>query len=262
MKSLFALMLLVLSACAAAEDYPVAVGQEFKDCPDCPVMVVVPAGDFTMGSPAGEKGRFDTEGPQHHVVVSHPFAIAKFPTTVGELKLWRPDDDTQGDDPRDPAVMLNWFDGVAYADWLSRKTGRHYHLPTEAEYEYAERAGSTTPYYWGETIGRGNANCFGCNGRWDGRGTSPVGSFPPNKFGLYDMTGNVFEWLADCFSESEADIPEDAFIPREGPDGKCEVRAVKGTSSFNLPSFLRSAYRYGDAATRKNARKGFRLVRD
>jgi formylglycine-generating enzyme required for sulfatase activity len=248
---------------ASSAAFPVGVGQEFRDCPDCPVMVVVPAGEFMMGSPPNEKGRVDTEGPQHRVVVSHPFAIAKFPTTVGELKLWRPDDDTQSDNERDPAVMLTWFDGVAYAEWLSKKTGQHYHLPTEAEYEYAERGGTKTPYYWGDTIGVGNANCFGCNGKWDGRGTSPVGSFPPNPFGLYDMTGNIFEWQSDCFSDDESTIPEDAFTPRPAnSDGSCAARVAKGTSSFNLPSFLRSAYRYGDAPTRKNARKGFRLVRD
>jgi formylglycine-generating enzyme required for sulfatase activity len=242
--------------------YPVGAGQEFRDCPDCPVMVVVPAGEFTMGSPATEKGRFDTEGPQHHVVVSHPFAIAKFPTTVRELKLWRSEDAAQDDIDDDPAVMLNWFDGVAYAEWLSKKTGQHYHLPTEAQFEYAERGGTTTPYYWGETIGTNHANCFGCESRWDGRGSAPVGSFPPNPFGLYDMTGNIFEWLADCFADTEDGIPEDAFVPHESRDGACALRAVKGTSWFNLPSFLRSAYRYGDRPDRRNNRKGFRLVRD
>jgi formylglycine-generating enzyme required for sulfatase activity len=250
------------AALPKSQAYPVGVGQEFRDCPDCPLMVVVPAGEFTMGSPSTERGRFDTEGPQHRVLVSHPFAIAKYPTTVREAKLWRGEDPAQDDIDDDPAVMLNWFDGVAYAEWLSKKTGHHYHLPTEAQFEYAERGGTTTPYYWGETIGINHANCYGCQGHWDGRGSAPVGSFAANPFGLYDMTGNIFEWLADCFADTEDSIPADAFIPHQNRDGSCGLRAVKGTSWFNLPSFLRSAYRYGDRPDRRNNRKGFRMVRD
>ncbi len=120
--------------------YPVSVGQEFRDCPTCPVMVVVPAGAFVMGSPPSEKGRFDNEGPQRSVNVSHPFAIAKFPVTMGQLRAWQPG---RGPDPidDDPAVMITWADAGQYAAWLSEKTGRRYHLPTEAEYEVRRTRG-------------------------------------------------------------------------------------------------------------------------
>ena len=240
---------------------PVGIGHEFRDCPQCPVMVVVPEGKFMMGSPANEKGRFDNEGPQHEMLVSHPFAIGKFPVTMGQLRAWQPG---RGPDPvdDDPAVMVTWSEINQYAAWLSAKTGRHYHMPTEAEYEYAERAGTTTPYPWGETLGVNNANCFGCGSAWDGRGSSPVGSFAPNKFGLYDMTGNVFEWVADCYFDSMADAPSDVFVAREAADGKCTQRVLRASSWFNLPSFLRSAYRFHENPDAKNSRRSFRLVID
>ncbi len=241
--------------------FPVGVGQEFRDCPQCPVMVVVPAGKFLMGSTASEKGRFDNEGPQHEVIVSHPFAIAKFPATMGQLRAWQPG---RGPDPvdDDPAVMITWSEINQYAAWLSAKTGRRYHMPTEAEYEYAERAGTTTPYLWGETLGVNNANCFGCGSKFDGRGSSPVGSFAPNKFGLYDMTGNVFEWVADCYFDSMAGAPSDVFVAREAADGKCTQRVLRSSSWFNLPSFLRSAYRFHENPEAKNSRRSVRMVID
>jgi formylglycine-generating enzyme required for sulfatase activity len=158
--------------------------------------------------------------------------------------------------------MVTWFDAVKFAEWMSQKTGRHYRLPTEAEYEYAERAGTTSAYYWGNLIGVGKANCFGCGTRWDGNGSSPVGSFPPNKFGLYDMTGNVFEWVADCYYPNHADAPTDASVAREGPNGECKFRTLRASSWLNLPSFLRSAYRFNVPPGDKNSRRGFRLVRE
>jgi formylglycine-generating enzyme required for sulfatase activity len=224
-------------------------------------MVVVPAGQFTMGSPPGEKGRFDNEGPQRTVTVAHPFAISKYPVTMGELRAWQPG---RGPDPLDddPAVMVTWADGGRYAAWLSETTGRTYHLPTEAEYEYAERAVTATAYPWGDTIGVNNANCFGCGSRWDGRGSSPVGSFPANAFGLHDMDGNVFEWVQDCYFDTQADAPTDAFVVRESQGGPCESRVLRSSSWFNLPTFLRSAYRFHELPEAKNARRSFRLVVD
>jgi formylglycine-generating enzyme required for sulfatase activity len=243
----------------SAPGFPVGVGQEFQDCPTCPVMVVLPAGKFMMGSPADEKGRFDNEGPQHEVIVSHPFAISKYPVTMGQLRAWQ---SSRGPDPidNDPAVIVTWGDGGKYAEWLSQKTGRHYHLPTESEYEYAERAGTTTTYYWGNTIDVNNANCFGCGSKFDGNGSSPVGSFAPNKFGLYDMTGNVFEWVEDCYIDNERGAPSDAFVARETTNGACDTRVLRSSSWFNLPSFLRSAYRFHELPDAKNSRRGFRVV--
>lgn len=241
--------------------FPVPPGQSFQDCPTCPVMMVVPAGHFLMGSPADEAGRYDNEGPQHDVVVSHPFAISRDPVTMGQLRAWQPG---RGPDPvdNDPAVMLTWDETGAYAQFLTRSTGRRYHLPTEAEYEYAERAGTSTPYYWGTSIGTNNANCFGCGSAWDGKGSAPVGSFAANNFGLHDMTGNVFEWVQDCYVDSQAGAPADAFIAREASEGGCKSRVLRASSWFNLPSFLRSAYRFHEDPEAKSARRSFRLVID
>lgn len=238
-----------------------AAGESFHDCPDCPEMVTIPAGKFLMGSPPGEKGRFANEGPQHEVTLSHPIAMSKYKVTMGDLRRWQPGRSPALED-RSPAIMVTWVDATAYAVWLSQKTGHHYHLPTEAEYEYAERAGTTTPYYWGNEIGVDNANCFGCGSDWDSKGASPVGSFAPNGFGLYDMTGNAFDWVADCYVDSHDGAPSDATVARQSEDGECKMRGLRGSSSYNLPSFLRSAYRFREVPTSKSARRSFRVVRD
>jgi formylglycine-generating enzyme required for sulfatase activity len=244
-----------------AHGFPVAVGESFRDCPDCPEMVVIPPARFLMGSPAGEKGRFANEGPQHEVVLPHAIAISKYPVTMGDLRRWQPSRSPALNDDS-PAIMVTWVEASAYTAWLRKAVDHAYHLPTEAEYEYAERAGTTTRYYWGDAIGVGNANCFGCGSDWDSKGASPAGSFPPNGFGLYDMTGNVFEWVEDCYVESEEGAPSDATIARESPTTDCPMRVLRGSSSYNLPSFLRSAYRFRELPASKSARRSFRLVRE
>lgn len=244
----------------AAGGFPVRVGGSFRDCPYCPRMVVLPAGRFLMGSPRNEKYRFDNEGPRHPVTVPRPFAMAAHPITVQQLAAWRKTRVPPGE-ARYPAVMISWYDAVAYAKWLSGKTGHRYRLPTEAQYEYAERAGTHTPYYWGEGIGKANANCIGCGSPLDGTGSTPVGSFPPNRWGLYDMAGDVFEWVADCYYESYAGAPSVADVARQSAHGECPMRVLRGSSWFNLPSFLRSAYRFRELPASRSARRGFRLVR-
>jgi formylglycine-generating enzyme required for sulfatase activity len=255
-------LLAALSAQAEpAPGFPVGIGETFRDCPNCPEMVVIPPGRFMMGSPASEKGHFANEGPQHEVILDHPIAMSKYLVTMEDLRQWQPGR-SPALDGRSPAIMITWFEGTAYAAWLSGVTHQSYHLTAEAEYEYAERAGTTTRYYWGDEIGVGNANCFGCGSDWDSKGASPVGSFPPNRFGLYDMTGNVFIWVADCYIESPEGAPSDATIARESPSGDCPMRGLRSSSSYNLPSFLRSAYRFREAPATKSARRSIRLVRD
>jgi formylglycine-generating enzyme required for sulfatase activity len=244
----------------AADGFPVPVGRSFSDCPYCPRMVVLPAGHFLMGSPPSEKYRFDNEGPQHPVMVPRAFAMAAYPITQEQLAVWRKTQVPPGE-ARNPAVMVTWYDAMAYARWLSVRTGHRYRLPTEAQYEYAERAGTRTPYYWGDTIGNGNANCVGCGSPLDGTGSTPVGSFPPNRWGLYDMAGDVFEWAADCYYESYAGAPATADVARASVQGKCRMRVLRASSWFNLPSFLRSAYRFRELPASKNTRRGFRVVR-
>jgi formylglycine-generating enzyme required for sulfatase activity len=256
-----ALSCIVCAALAAGLSSGIAAGPGFRDCKSCPEMVPLPKGEFVMGSPVTEKYRFDNEGPQHRVRVTRSIAIGKYPVTEEELAAWRPTKIPAGE-ARFPAVRLTWFDAKAYVQWLSQKTGHGYRLPTEAEYEYAERAGSTTPYYWGRTIGKGNANCIGCGSIMDGTGSTSVGSFPPNRFGLFDMAGNVFEWVEDCYFESQDGAPSEAHIARENANGTCPMRTLRASSWFNLPSFLRAAYRFREVPDGKNTRRGFRVVRE
>jgi formylglycine-generating enzyme required for sulfatase activity len=186
----------------------------FRECgKDCPEMIVIPAGSFTMGSPTTEPGRYSgftigstepaghhsNEGPQHKVVIAKRFAVSKFDVTFADWDACvsvggcpKAGDSNFGRDTR-PVINVSWDDAQFYVAWLSKMTGKDYRLMTEAEWEYAARAGSTTAYYWGGEIGKGNANCSGCGSEWDNRQTSPVGSFKPNAFGLYDMAGNVWQ---------------------------------------------------------------------
>lgn len=249
-----------IAGARAGAGFPVRIGGSFRDCPYCPRMVVLPAGRFLMGSPPNEKYRFDNEGPQHLVTVPRPFAMAAYPITVRQLSTWRKTR-VPSREGRYPAVMVTWYDATAYAKWLSRKTGHRYLLPTEAQYEYAERAGTRTPYYWGESIGRANANCIGCGSPLDGTGSTPVGSFPPNRWGLYDMAGDIFEWVADCYYDNYGGAPVVADLARQRSHGDCPMRGLRGSSWFNLPSFLRSAYRFRELPASRSARRGFRLVR-
>ena len=168
-------------------------------------MIVIPAGEFMMGSPATEEGRYSNEGPQHKVTIAKPFAVSKFDVTFADWDACvsvggcpQLGDSSFGRGTR-PVINVNWNDAQQYVAWLSKMTGQPYRLLTEAEWEYAARAGATTAYYWGDEIGVGNANCNGCGSQWDGRETAPVGSFKPNAFGLYDMAGNVVQWVQDCY---------------------------------------------------------------
>ena len=186
-------------------------------------MVVLPAGSFIMGSPATEQGHQPSEEPQHQVTIAKLFAVSKFALTFDE---W----DTcvnYGDCPQgvtdsgwghgqQPVINVTWGDAQHYVAWLSKMTGKTYRLLTEAEYEYAARAGATTTYPWGDDIGNGNSNCKGCGSRWDNTQTAPVGSFAANAFGLFDMVGNVWGWVEDCVNNNYDGAPTDgsAWIER------------------------------------------------
>jgi formylglycine-generating enzyme required for sulfatase activity len=191
-------------------------GDAFRECKDCPEMAVIPQGEFTMGSPSDEKGHDPNEEPQHIVRIAKPFAVSKFDVTFAEWDacfsvggcLHRPIDYGWGRDRR-PVISVSWNDAKTYVAWLSKMTGKDYRLLTEAEWEYAARADTTTAYYWGDAIGKSNANCNGCGSEWDGRQTAPAGSFAPNGFGLYDMFGNVWDWVEDCFHNNYEGAPTD-----------------------------------------------------
>ena len=241
-------------------------GATFKECAnDCPTMVVVPAGEFMMGSPTDEEGHDSDEGPYHKVVFARPFAVSKFQVTFDEWDACA----VYGDcDPhvsdsgwgrgQQPVINVTWHDAQRFVAWLSRMTGRTYRLPTEAEWEYATRAGTRTAYFWGDEIGNNNANCNGCGSRWDNRQTAPVGSFQANAFGLYDMHGNVWEWVEDCVHYTYNGAPTDGSA---WMGGDCSRRVVRGGSWDHEPWYLRSANRGGYASGDRFDHLGFRVAR-
>jgi formylglycine-generating enzyme required for sulfatase activity len=155
-------------------------------------------------------------------------------------------------------INVSWDDAQRYVEWLSRLTGRPYRLLTEAEWEYAARAGTMTVYPWGDEIGKGNANCNGCGSEWDGRQTSPVGSFKPNAFGLYDVAGNAWQWVQDCYHDGYDGAPGDGSAWTEGD---CGNRILRGGSWINSPEDLRSARRVGLTTDYRFYFLGFRVGR-
>ena len=241
---------------------------KFRDCPDCPEMVVVPSGSFMMGSPSSEEGRDADEGPVHRVTIVRPFAVGVYEVTFGEWDAcvsgggcggYRPGDKGWGRG-RHPVIYVSWDDAKAYVDWLSDKTGEEYRLLSESEWEYVARAGTVTRYWWGDEIGRNRANCAVCGSRWDDEQTSPVGSFAPNGFGLHDVHGNVWEWVEDCWHEDYVGAPGDGRAWTVG--GDCEGRVLRGGSWGHKPQYLRSALRsWGTAGLRVDYFYGFRVAR-
>jgi formylglycine-generating enzyme required for sulfatase activity len=235
----------------------------------CPEMIVVPAGSFTMGSPTTEQGRNDNEGQQHQVTIPRPFAVSKFELTFEEWDTCV----TYGDCAqgvkdsgwgrgRQPVINLNWSDVKQYLAWLSRITGKSYRLLSEAEYEYAARAETQTIYPWGDDLkvnGMAMANCQSCGSPWDGKQTAPVGSFAPNHFGLYDMVGNVFEWVEDCAHTSYNGAPTDGSAWIEGSN--CYARVIRAGSCCYRADYVRSAFRQWTSADSRVNYLGFRVAR-
>ena len=233
-------------------------GEVFRDCDGCPEMVVVPAGELRMGSPTSEESRRDDEGPQHQVTL-RSFAMAVTEVTFDEWEACvrgggcnghRPDDYGWGRSAR-PVVSVSWEDAQAYVSWLSGATGAAYRLPSESEWEYAARAGTTTPFHTGATISTDQANN-------DGSRTTPVGTFAPNTFGLYDMHGNVWEWTEDCWNASYRGAPADG-SPWLG--GDCRRRVLRGGSWLSYPRYLRSAARSRLTTEARSNSVGFRVAR-
>ena len=274
-----------------------------------PGMVVIPSGSYMMGSPQGEDGRSDNEGPRFRVRFERGFAMSRTEVTVGQFRrfveatgfetdaeragesriymtgsgriaerrrvTW--EDDFLGNRADDdlPVLHVSWNDATAYADWLAERTERAYRLPSEAEFEYALRAGSQTRYWWGDQAPveavenvTGEDDEFNDRRRWteafegygDGYwGPAPVASLQPNPFGLFDMGGNVMEWVADCWHDSYVRAPNDgsAWV-----NPGCERRVIRGASWSSTPTMSRSAYRLSSRTAATDARVGFRVARD
>ncbi|HWA21273.1 MAG TPA: formylglycine-generating enzyme family protein [Caulobacterales bacterium] len=276
-------LVLIFSAGASGAKSP-APGRTIRDCAECPDMVVIPGGTFSMGSSPEEAGHDADESPQH-VVSLQSFAVGKYAVTVAEYSAcvaarqcpateWQEpgsvfNAQTGSDDyyrkmgagltgANRPVVGVSCNDANSYAKWLSGKTKKRYRLLTEAEWEYAKRAGTATPYYWGSTIGAGNANCAGCGSQWDGEQPSPVGSFAANSFGVYDMAGNVWQWVEDCYHESYAGSPGDGAA---WTGAACARRVLRGGSWSSSPRTLRSADRHRDDPSNRVGSYGFRVAR-
>jgi formylglycine-generating enzyme required for sulfatase activity len=242
-----------------------------RDCARCPEMVRIAAGNFIMGSPDHEIGHDRTEAPRHRVTIAHAFLLAAHETTFAEWDAcvadggcgdYRPSDMHWGRDNR-PILFVSWDDAESYVLWLTRLTGRRYRLPSEAEWEYAARAGTTTPFATGETIGADDANYdarftggLGRSGPARGR-TLDVGSFAPNSFGLFDMSGNVAEWTEDCVHYDYQGAPRDgsAWLGEN-----CEERMVRGGSFASEPRLIRSAMRFGLYRRERSLYVGFRVA--
>ena len=243
---------------SASQEHALKPRDTFQECTKCPVMTVVPAGNFTMGD--------NDDGPRHRVTISSQFAVGQYELTFdqwdacvadGGCDAYTPSDQGWGRGRR-PAINVSWADANAYVAWLAKKTGKPYRLLSESEYEYATRAGTTTTYPWGDAIGNNNANCDGCGSQWGGKETAPAGSFAANNFGLYDMVGNVFEWIEDCWHETYKGAPTKGSA---WTTGDCDVRDVRGGAWGYGPDDLHSADRGRLEADLRRANVGFRIGR-
>ena len=283
-QSFFALALLAVLPAALAQDK--SPGSSFSDCDHCPQMVVVPAGEFVMGSSQKESGHSD-EKPQRTVTIANAFAVSKTEVTFDQWDACtaagacaQAEDDGYGRGSY-PAINVSWHDAQAYAAWLSKKTGVSYRLLSESEFEYAMRGGTTTAWFWGEAEASWGsskacdyANLHDESGKeahpmyvWshhkcdDGYGeNAPTAQYKPNPFGLYDMNGNVREWVADCHQQGYEGAPTDGSVRMH--QGVCEARVVRGGAWVDGGSTARSAYRYAEAEDFRNYQVGFRVARD
>jgi formylglycine-generating enzyme required for sulfatase activity len=234
-------------------------GDLLRDCPDCVELVVVPGGSFDMGSTS------DYENPVHRVTIARPFAIGRYEVTFDEWDKCvddggckhRADDRGWGRGKR-PVMNVSWFDAKAFVTWLSQKAGQTYRLPSETEWEYAARAGTNTPYWWGRDVGTGQANCRECS-TGEPQRTSPVGTYKPNPFGLYDTAGNAAEWVEDCWNDNYRGAPANGSA---WATGQCRLRVLRGGAFDSQARYLRSMSRFRYDQDVRYIANGFRVVRE
>ena len=276
-------------------------GAAFRDCPDCPEMVVIPAGKFMMGAAPDFVARLPTEEPYHPVTIARPFALGRFEITRAQFaafaretgyavepgcvfwnlerrnwdndpkRTWQAPGFSQGDDH--PVVCVPWIAARAYVEWLARRTARPYRLPSEAEWEYAARAGASARWYWGDRLAQAceyanlsdaaakaayaHWNTFGCDDRYPY--TAPAGSFKPNAFGLHDVIGNAWEWTEDCWNESYQGAPLDG---SPWLQGNCGKRVARGNAWLTGTSFSRVTFRLDNTVGHRMVHFGIRVARD
>jgi len=235
-------------------------GEVLRDCPDCGEMVVIPSGDFQMGS-----NETPYEKPAHKVTIAKPFVIGRREVTFAEWDQCvagggckpQPDDHGWGRGTT-PVLDVSWDDARAFVAWLSRLTGKRYRLPSEAEWEYAARAGTKTPFWWGQAVGQKNANCEDCENP-PARRAMAGGSYRPNGFGLYDTAGNVAEWVEDCWNESYRNAPADGSAWTQG---QCQQRVLRGGSFASRSNVIHSSSRFRYDKDVRYYANGFRVARD
>ena len=257
-------------------DAPSFAADTFHDCPQCPEMIVIKPGSFNMGSPKPDEEVHGNEGPRHRVTIAHAFAVGIYDVTFEQWDACvtgggciHPISQDWGRGSR-PAISVSWDDTQDYIRWLNERVRSFqpsdepasgpgpYRLLTEAEWEYAARAGTTTVYYWGNSYVKGSANCDGCGSEWDNEKTAPVGSFAPNPWGLYDMAGNVLQWVDDCYHDTYAKAPTDG---SSWKGGKCDFHVMRGGSWYNSTYYLRASQRYSAPAYFRALNLGLRVAK-
>lgn len=272
-------------------------GSIFQDCNEgdkCPEMVVIPSSrpGILIGSPTSENGHRDSE--RQHAVTIQAFAIGRYEVSVAEYRACVAEAACRAPEwlepggqhnvetgsssyyrahgaavtgDRQPVVGVGHDDAVGYAAWLSKRTGHAYRLPSEAEWEYAARAGTTTAYWWGDDIRQGErtrASCLGCGSEWDGKSLAPVDAFEPNPWGLHNVHGNVWEWAADFYCGDYESSPNDGTARAADDCAKRDapgLRVLRGGSSFYDPLLSRAAIRLRNSADFRNISVGFRVAR-
>lgn len=226
-----------------------------------PEMIRIQKGIFLMGdlTSIGD----DNERPVREVSIMQDFALSRYEVTFAEYDLFAnatgrplPSDEGWGRGTR-PVINVSWLDAKAYTQWLSEVTGKTYRLPSEAEWEYSARAGSSTDFWWGNQMLPGMSVCDGCGSEWDAQQTAPVGQLQANPWGLYDMNGNVEEWVEDCYSDTYAVAPNDG-RPLTQPN--CHYRVLRGGSWFDIDRVTRSSSRYRHPADTLDSTRGFRVA--
>lgn len=276
--------LLTITGCASSPVSSYQAFATFQDTLDVggkgPELVVIPAGQFNMGANTPQTQSYPTENPTHTVTISRPFAIGKFEVTFREYDKFV--DATGYEKPSDlgwgtkywgrektPVFNVSWHDARRYLEWLSSQTGARYRLPTEAEWEYSARAGSTTIFSTGNCINANQANFHDkeqfeeCSTTGIYRGKAiETGNFPPNNWGLHDVHGNVLEWTEDCFHDGYKHAPNDGSAWLDSDNANCTRRILRGGSWSGRAVELRSASRASNFAEHKSTFIGFRVVRE
>jgi len=246
---------------ASARTPVVAHGTEtVRDCENCPEMVILQPGSFTMGDNHGDR----SERPAHRVTISRPYAIGKYEVTLAQwnacvqAEACKAVTSTTGSPDKSPTRDISWADTQRFVRWLSKQTGQNYRLPTEAEWEYAARAGTSSRYWWGEKMRAGMANCKGCGGDWSNDAPVNVDALPPNPFGLYGMNGGVWEWVEDCWHKDYDGAPTDGSA---WTSSDCRENVIRGGAWRNDSTYAHSSSRFTYDSAVRYILNGFRVAK-